>query len=72
MTDAIDLSGDGGVLKKIVRHAKLDTAALTQDLPLVDVHSDISNIFSIWEYGYWVLCDLLSPSAQVGSQICSC
>ncbi|KAB2598259.1 peptidyl-prolyl cis-trans isomerase FKBP20-1 [Pyrus ussuriensis x Pyrus communis] len=36
MTDAIDLSGDGGVLKKIGRHAKPDAAAPTQDLPLVD------------------------------------
>ncbi|PQQ06633.1 peptidyl-prolyl cis-trans isomerase FKBP20-1 [Prunus yedoensis var. nudiflora] len=38
MSDAIDLSGDGGVLKKIVRHAKPDAIAPTQDLPLVDVH----------------------------------
>lgn len=36
MSDAIDLSGDGGVLKKIVRHAKPDAIAPTQDLPLVD------------------------------------
>ncbi|CAN6565561.1 unnamed protein product [Malus baccata var. baccata] len=38
MSDAIDLSGDGGVLKKIVRRAKPDAIAPTQDLPLVDVH----------------------------------
>lgn len=36
MSDAIDLSGDGGVLKKIVRRAKPDAIAPTQDLPLVD------------------------------------
>ncbi|KAM5556452.1 peptidyl-prolyl cis-trans isomerase FKBP20-1 [Rosa sericea] len=38
MSDAIDLTGDGGVLKKIVRHAKPDATGPTQDLPLVDVH----------------------------------
>ncbi|KAL8171562.1 hypothetical protein V2J09_023366 [Rumex salicifolius] len=38
MSDAIDLSGDGGVLKSIVRSAKADAIAPTEDLPLVDVH----------------------------------
>lgn len=36
MSDSIDLTGDGGVLKKIVRHAKPDAVGPTQDLPLVD------------------------------------
>ncbi|KAM2133490.1 hypothetical protein ACFX1R_003596 [Malus domestica] len=35
MTDAIDLSRDDGVLKNIVRHAKPDAAAPTQNLPLL-------------------------------------
>ncbi|KAL6131489.1 hypothetical protein ACLB2K_069864 [Fragaria x ananassa] len=38
MSDAIDLTGDGGVLKKVVRHAKPDATGPTLDLPLVDVH----------------------------------
>eukprot|EP00262_Sarcandra_glabra_P013397 TRINITY_DN370_c0_g1_i1.p1 TRINITY_DN370_c0_g1~~TRINITY_DN370_c0_g1_i1.p1 ORF type:complete len:189 (+),score=60.82 TRINITY_DN370_c0_g1_i1:254-820(+) len=38
MGDAIDLSGDGGVIKEIVRHAKTDAIAPTDNLPLVDVH----------------------------------
>ncbi|KAM6598599.1 hypothetical protein CsatA_018208 [Cannabis sativa] len=38
MADEIDLTGDGGVLKKIVRHAKADAVGPTEDLPLVDVH----------------------------------
>ncbi|KAL6123687.1 hypothetical protein ACLB2K_076206 [Fragaria x ananassa] len=40
MSDAIDLTGDGGVLKKVVRHAKPDATGPTLDLPLVDVHYD--------------------------------
>jgi peptidylprolyl isomerase len=38
MGDAIDLTGDGGVIKTIVRRAKPDAIAPTDDLPLVDVH----------------------------------
>ncbi|XP_074308233.1 peptidyl-prolyl cis-trans isomerase FKBP20-1 [Silene latifolia] len=38
MTDAIDLSGDGGVLKSILRRAKDDAVGPTEDLPVVDVH----------------------------------
>lgn len=38
MGDAIDLSGDGGVVKTIVRRAKSDAIAPTESLPLVDVH----------------------------------
>ncbi|KAF4351951.1 peptidyl-prolyl cis-trans isomerase FKBP20-1 [Cannabis sativa] len=38
MADEIDLTGDGGVLKKIVRHAKADAVGPTEDFPLVDVH----------------------------------
>ncbi|XP_020244240.1 peptidyl-prolyl cis-trans isomerase FKBP20-1-like [Asparagus officinalis] len=38
MGDAIDLTGDGGVLKKIITHAKADAITPTDDLPLVDVH----------------------------------
>lgn len=36
MGDAIDLTGDGGVIKTIVRQAKADAIAPTDDLPLVD------------------------------------
>ncbi|KAI4307611.1 hypothetical protein L6164_030782 [Bauhinia variegata] len=38
MSDAIDLTGDGGVIKTIVRKSKIDAVAPTEDLPLVDVH----------------------------------
>lgn len=38
MGDAIDLTGDGGVLKTIVRRAKTDAVGPTESLPLVDVH----------------------------------
>jgi len=38
MGDAIDLTGDGGVIKTIVRRAKPDAIAPTDNLPLVDVH----------------------------------
>uniref|UniRef100_A0A1D1Y7T3 peptidylprolyl isomerase n=1 Tax=Anthurium amnicola TaxID=1678845 RepID=A0A1D1Y7T3_9ARAE len=38
MGDAIDLTGDGGVLKTIVMKAKADAICPTEDLPLVDVH----------------------------------
>lgn len=36
MGDAIDLTGDGGVLKTIVRQAKANAVAPKDDLPLVD------------------------------------
>ncbi|XP_078428310.1 FKBP-like peptidyl-prolyl cis-trans isomerase family protein [Wolffia australiana] len=38
MGDIIDLSGDGGVLKQILRRAKPDAARPSDSLPLVDVH----------------------------------
>ncbi|KAB1217848.1 Peptidyl-prolyl cis-trans isomerase FKBP20-1 [Morella rubra] len=38
MGDVVDLSGDGGVIKTIIREAKADAVAPTEDLPLVDVH----------------------------------
>lgn len=38
MSDTIDLTGNGGVVKTIVRHAKANADAPTDDLPLVDVH----------------------------------
>ncbi|GAU47123.1 hypothetical protein TSUD_247450 [Trifolium subterraneum] len=38
MGDAIDLSGDGGVIKTIVRKSKSDAVAPTEDFPVVDVH----------------------------------
>ncbi|KAI5670647.1 hypothetical protein M9H77_11011 [Catharanthus roseus] len=38
MSDAIDLTGDGGVIKTIVRRAKPDAMAPSENLPLVDVH----------------------------------
>lgn len=36
MGDAIDLTGDGGVIKTIVRKSKSDAVAPTEDFPLVD------------------------------------
>lgn len=36
MGDTIDLTGDGGVLKTIVRRAKADAVAPSESLPLVD------------------------------------
>lgn len=36
MGDTIDLTGNGGVVKTIVRHAKANADAPTDDLPLVD------------------------------------
>lgn len=38
MSDTIDLTGDGGILKTIVRHAKPDAIAPSESLPLLDVH----------------------------------
>ncbi|CAN8254512.1 unnamed protein product [Cochlearia groenlandica] len=38
MGDVMDLSGDGGVLKEIVRRAKPDALSPSDDLPVVDVH----------------------------------
>lgn len=38
MADAIDLTGDGGVMKTIVRRAKADALGPSESLPLVDVH----------------------------------
>lgn len=42
MGDAIDLTGDEGVIKKIIRQAKPDALAPTEDLPLVD------GMFLLW------------------------
>ena len=36
MAETIDLSGDGGVIKKIVRKAKDDAISPSDSLPLVD------------------------------------
>ncbi|TVU36792.1 hypothetical protein EJB05_18739 [Eragrostis curvula] len=38
MTDTIDLTGDGGVLKTVIRKAKADAASPSDSLSLVDVH----------------------------------
>jgi peptidylprolyl isomerase len=38
MAETIDLTGDGGVLKTVVRKAKDDATAPSDSLPLVDVH----------------------------------
>ncbi|KAJ6311768.1 hypothetical protein OIU77_013508 [Salix suchowensis] len=38
MSDSLDLSGDGGVVKTILRKAKADALCPSEDLPLVDVH----------------------------------
>lgn len=36
MAEAIDLTGDGGVMKTIVRRAKPDSVSPSETLPLVD------------------------------------
>lgn len=36
MGDAIDLTGDGGVLKTILRKSKSDAVGPTENFPLVD------------------------------------
>lgn len=36
MSDKTDLTGDGGVLKTIIRHAKPDALDPSESLPLVD------------------------------------
>jgi peptidylprolyl isomerase len=36
MAETIDLTGDGGVLKAVVRRAKDDATAPSDSLPLVD------------------------------------
>ncbi|GAB4831821.1 hypothetical protein Ancab_005836 [Ancistrocladus abbreviatus] len=38
MSDTIDLTGDGGVIKEIIRQAKANAVGPSEDLPLVDVH----------------------------------
>ncbi|XVE52646.1 hypothetical protein DITRI_Ditri02bG0139400 [Diplodiscus trichospermus] len=38
MDDVIDLSGDGGVTKRIITRAKAGALAPSEDLPVVDVH----------------------------------
>lgn len=38
MAEAIDLTGDGGVMKTIVRSAKPEAIAPSENLPLLDVH----------------------------------
>ena len=38
MDDVIDLTGDGGVVKKIITRAKAGALAPSEDLPMVDVH----------------------------------
>lgn len=40
MAETIDLSGDGGVLKTVVRKAKDDAIAPSDSLPLVDGTTD--------------------------------
>lgn len=42
MGDAIDLTGDGGVMKKIVQRSKPDAIAPSESLPLVDGISHIT------------------------------
>ena len=44
MGDAIDLTGDGGVIKTILRKSKLDAVAPSEDFPLVDGNACASNV----------------------------
>lgn len=50
MGDAIDLSGDGGVLKEIVRSAKPDAISPSDDLPVVDGMFFRANIYELFIY----------------------
>ncbi|XP_039800704.1 peptidyl-prolyl cis-trans isomerase FKBP20-1-like isoform X2 [Panicum virgatum] len=53
MAETIDLSGDGGVLKTVVRKAKDDAIAPSDSLPLVDgthVHSCVLSKHCIFHY----------------------
>lgn len=55
MSDTVDLTGDGGVLKKIVRRAKPDAIAPSEGLPLVDGMFYIETFIHVhmcMEYGY--------------------
>ena len=36
MPDTMDLTGDGGLVKTVIRKAKADAVALSDSLPLVD------------------------------------
>ena len=36
MDDVVDLTGDGGVVKKIITRAKAGALAPSEDLPMVD------------------------------------
>ncbi|XP_010922289.1 peptidyl-prolyl cis-trans isomerase FKBP20-1 [Elaeis guineensis] len=38
MDDAVDLTGDGGVVKSVIRKARADASAPSDNLSLVDVH----------------------------------
>ncbi|KAF2296091.1 hypothetical protein GH714_036096 [Hevea brasiliensis] len=38
MGDSVDLTGDGGVIKTIIRNAKAGALGPSEDLPLLDVH----------------------------------
>lgn len=48
MGDVIDLSGDGGVLKQIVRRAKPDAISPSDDLPVVDGMLKSSFYVFVW------------------------
>ena len=48
MGDVIDLTGDGGVLKTIIRKAKSDGVPPADNLPIVDGMETFTNIYLIY------------------------
>lgn len=48
MGDVIDLTGDGGVLKTIIRKAKSDAIAPADNLPIVDGMNTFTNLYFIY------------------------
>ena len=45
MAETIDLTGDGGVIKTIVRRPKPDAVAPSESLPLVDGSNQYSKLY---------------------------
>ncbi|KAF1868931.1 hypothetical protein Lal_00048210 [Lupinus albus] len=50
MADAIDLTGDGGVIKTTVRKSKPDAVAPTEDFPVADGNAFYSSVKTLVHY----------------------
>ncbi|KAH9766937.1 peptidyl-prolyl cis-trans isomerase FKBP20-1 [Citrus sinensis] len=62
MGDSIDLTGDEGVIKKIVRQAKPDALSPTEDLPLVDGNLLSESPLVLWKLA--LICTCLSGTVH--------